>query len=147
MPTIRPYTPADKPTLMELFKLNTPRYFHPSELQLFSNYLDNEVEDFFVVESDGVIRGAGGVNYHNSTGMLSWGLIHPDYHGMGMGSLLTRHRIAFLKSNPSVKEIITRTSQHTFGFYEKMGFELLKTEKDFWGNGFDLYYMKMKTQS
>ena len=37
-----------------------------------------------------------------------------------------------------------RTTQLAFQFYEKMGFELDKTKKDFWAKGFDLYQMKMK---
>lgn len=143
MHTIRLYKPADKSSVLELFQLNTPRYFHPSEKEGFSNYLDNEREGFFVVEVDGAILGCGGMNYHGPTGMLSWGIIHPEHHGKGIGSLLTRHRIEVLKSNPSVKEIITRTSQHTYAFYLKQGFKVVKTEKDYWGDGFDLYYMQL----
>jgi ribosomal protein S18 acetylase RimI-like enzyme len=39
--------------------------------------------------------------------------------------------------------IIVRTSQLAYKFYQKVGFELEKTEKDFWAKGFDLYQMKM----
>jgi ribosomal protein S18 acetylase RimI-like enzyme len=37
---------------------------------------------------------------------------------------------------------MVRTSQHAWRFFEKMGFELQKTEKNFWAPGFDLYQMK-----
>ena len=143
MPTIRPYTPSDKPTVLGLFQLNTPRYFHPSEKEGFSNYLDNEREGFFVVEVDDRILGCGGVNYHGPIGMLSWGIIHPEHHGKGIGTLLTNHRISILRSNPEVEEIVVRTSQHTYGFYLKQGFKVVKTEKDYWDHGFDLYYMQL----
>ncbi|MHA7057839.1 hypothetical protein ACWGOQ_0011500 [Aquimarina sp. M1] len=37
------------------------------------------------------------------------------------------------------KTHVVRTSQFASKFYEKMGFALVKIEKDFWVDGFDLY--------
>lgn len=144
MPTIRPYTPADKPALLNLFRLNTPRYFHESEVPLLANYLEEQVEDFFVVEGNGIILGSGGVNYEGEQGCLSWCIIHPEFHGKGIGRLLTEHRLKLLKSRPEIKRIIVRTSQHTYGFHLKMGFKIDYTKENFFGNGFDLYFMKIE---
>ncbi len=140
---IRPYTPNDKPQLLELFRLNTPPYFAPEEEAWFSDYLDKETEDFFVVEEDEIIKGCGGVNYHENSGMLSWGIIHPEFQGKGIGRQLTLHRIAVIKSKPGLQKIVTRTSQRTYKFYEKMGFTLIEVKKDHWATGLDLYYMEM----
>ncbi len=142
---IRPYTPQDKPKLIELFRLNTPPYFSPEEEAWFSNYLDTEVEDYFVLEENGKILGCGGLNYEDdfTTAFLSWGIIHPDYHGQGLGTKLTKHRLGIMKTKPGLLKCIVRTSQHTNKFYEKMGFTLKEVKKDHWAPGLDLYYMEM----
>ena len=142
---IRPYHPSDKPALIELIRLNTPKYFDPSEEAWFSNFLDKEVEDYFVLEKDEKIVGCGGVNYEEGgqAAVLSWGMIHPTHHTQGLGSILTKHRINHVKTKPEAKKIVVRTSQHTYSFYLKMGFTLIKTKANHWGPGLDLYYMEM----
>ncbi len=146
MLTIRPYTPSHKPQLIELIRLNTPPYFHPSEEILFSNYLDNEREDYFVLEENEKILGCGGLNYEDdfSSAILSWGMIHPDFHGKGLGTKLTKHRLEFVKTKPALLKCIVRTSQHTDKFYSKMGFSLKEVKKEYWGPDLDLYYMEME---
>jgi hypothetical protein len=47
---IRPYTGEDKPPLIDLLRLNTPRYLAQSEESDFAACLDHETEDYFVVE-------------------------------------------------------------------------------------------------
>lgn len=142
---IRLYHSDDKPQLLTLLNLNVPRYFECSEVADFSDYLDNHLETYFVIEEAEYIVGCGGINYfpQEATARISWDIIHPDYHGQGMGRALTLHRIDEIKKNPSVKKIIVRTTQLTYQFYGNMGFELEKIEKNFWAQGFDLYQMKM----
>jgi len=40
--------------------------------------------------------------------------------------------------------VMVRTTQLMYRFCQKSGFELIKTEKDFWAEGFDLYQMELK---
>ena len=142
---IRQYTSTDKDELLHLLKLNTPRYFAASEEIDFITYLDNYLEDYFVVEDNGKIIGAGGINYFfdNTEARLSWDLIHPDCQGQGLGKQLTLHRINYLKNNTPVNLLYVRTTQLAYLFYQKMGFVLEKIEKDLWAPGFDLYQMRM----
>lgn len=145
MNTIRPYTPSDKSEVLQLIKLNTPEYFTVPEHQQFSDFLDNEIEQYFVIEVDGKILGCGGINTSKEkrSGVLSWGMIHPDYHQKRLGSKLAIFRIERLKSIPHVDIIEVNTTQKTFGFFKKLGFETTKIEKDYWAEGFDLYRMKL----
>lgn len=142
---IRLYQPSDKPHLIELIRLNTPPYFDESEEALFSNYLDNEREDYFVLESNGKILGCGGLNYEKekSEAVLSWGMIHPAHHSQGLGTQLTQHRINHLKTLKKTGKIVVRTSQHTMVFYKKMGFTLLEVKENYWADGIHLNYMEM----
>jgi len=142
---IRPYQPTDKEELLTILRLNTPRYFDATEETDFITYLDQHREAYFVVEENGVLLGAGGINYVNEgkTARISWDLFHPNAQGKGLGGQLTRFRIATIQQQPKVEQIIVRTSQLAYGFYEKIGFSLIKIKKDFWAKGFDLYEMEI----
>lgn len=145
---IREYSIKDKSRVIELLKHNTPKYFDSSEEIDFENYLDNEVEDYFVYEEDSEIIGAGGINYfpEEKLARISWDMIDPRSQGKGIGKKLMQFRINRLTENQTIKLIIVRTTQHVFKFYEKMGFQLEKVEKDFWAKNFDLYQMKMNNR-
>lgn len=143
---IRPYTPADQEALLQILRLNTPAYFAPEEEADFVLYLQERREDYFVVEREGQVVGAGGLNYFDdyTWARLSWDLIHPAFQGKGIGRELTLFRISKLKEKPGMQWLQVRTSQLAYPFYQKLGFELEKVEKDFWAQGIDLYQMKMK---
>ncbi|MCJ8165916.1 GNAT family N-acetyltransferase [Pontibacter sp. E15-1] len=142
---IRAYTPADEGELIALLQLNIPRYFHPDEESDFVAYLLQFREDYFVMEENRRIIGAGGINYvaGQPEARISWDIIHPDFQGQGIGTQLMLHRINHIKQMPTIRRITVRTSQLVYPFYEKMGFVLERTEKDFWAKGFDLYQLKM----
>ena len=146
---IRNYTKKDKSTLIELLRQNTPEYFDPSEEIEFINYLDHEVEDYFVYELDFKIIGAGGINYflEEKSARISWDMVDSKSQGKGIGKKLTQHRINHLKRNTEVEIIRVKTSQHAYKFYEKMGFELEKIEKEYWAKNFDLYLMQMRNET
>lgn len=143
---IRAYKTTDNKHLIDLIRLNTPKYFAPSEEKEFIEYLDRLLEDYFVVEENGIVIGCGGINYfaEDNVARISWDMIHPDFHGKGIGKKLTLHRINKIKENPNINLIVVRTSQLAYQFYGKMGFELKKIEKDFWAEGLDMYLMEME---
>jgi ribosomal-protein-alanine N-acetyltransferase len=140
---IRAYHPNDKPKLLGLLKLNVPVYFAESEINDLDEYLENHIEQYFVIEFENSIIGAGGINIedNNSTGKISWDFIDPKFQGQGAGRKLLAYRIDLLKSIKSIENITVRTSQLTYLFYEKSGFVLKKVAKDYWAKGFDLYEM------
>ncbi|MCP1995937.1 GNAT family N-acetyltransferase [Flavobacterium sp. HSC-61S13] len=144
---IRPYHPCDQPELLVLFDLNIPQYFSADEREDLIDYLNHHIERYFVLELDGKIAGAGGINFSKdkTVGKISWDLFHPEYQGKGLGSQLTQYRIELLKQLDHVQTISVRTSQVAYVFYQKMGFELLEVVPDYWAKGFDLYRMKLPT--
>lgn len=147
MPTeisIKPYSIAAKPKLLELLALNVPQYFAREEMEDFSLYLDNEVELYYMALLDNQIVGAGGINFeeNRTIAKISWDFIHPEYHQLGIGTILLTHRLALLQTMKEVKTIMVRTSQFAYPFYQKNGFVLMETVKDYWAKGFDLYRME-----
>lgn len=144
---IRSYLATDLNAVIQLIKLNTPTYFHVSEEQDLRDYLTFEKEDYFVVELNGEIVAAGGINYSVdgiSTARISWDVVHPNRQGEGIGKTLLLHRLVHLKALKNIKSVIIRTSQLVYLFYELNGFELTSVEKDYWAEGLDLYLMKKK---
>ena len=146
MPKIRPYQPKDEAAVLQLFQLNTPEFFAPEEEQDLMDYLRTDSENYFLIEENETLLAAGGLNFleEGKEARIAWDFVHPGHHGRGLGSKLVEHRITLAKSNPDVEKIVVRTSQMAFRFYEKQGFELVEVQKDYWAEGFDLYYMEYK---
>lgn len=142
---IRPYTPADDESIIQLLRLNTPEYFAPEEEQDLRDYFANHIDRYFVIEDNGNIIGSGGINITNNgrNAVLSWDIIHPNYQGKGIGSQLTQHRLDVIKTIAGIENTSVRTSQLVYKFYEKFGFVLKEVIKDYWAEGIDMYRMEM----
>ncbi|MFY7811309.1 MAG: GNAT family N-acetyltransferase [Flavobacterium sp.] len=144
--SIREFEVNDSKKIVDLFRLNVPKFFAKEEEKDLIQYLENEIELYYVLLYDGKIVGSGGINFENEmkTGIISWDIIHFDFQGKKLGSQLLKHRIEKLKTIESIQEIVVRTSQFTYLFYDKQGFEISEIIKDYWAKGFDLYSMKYK---
>ncbi|RZK42576.1 MAG: GNAT family N-acetyltransferase [Pedobacter sp.] len=143
---IRKYETSDKDDVINLIKLNTPEFFAPDEEEDLKKYLETERDLYYVLLYDGEIVGCGGINLaeEKTIGKISWDIFHPNYQGKSLGTKLLKHRIDKLNSIDSIQKITVRTSQLTYRFYEKQGFELFEIIKDYWAEGFDMYYMEYK---
>ncbi len=141
---IRAYLPSDNMALFDIFKHYIPSDFAPSEIYDFDTYLKEYWSTYFTIEIDGQI--AGGIGYQlidvDTTGQIKWILLHPDYVGKGLGKMAIEHCLAIFKSNLKIQKAIVTTSQLAYRFFEKFGFVLQRTEKDFWGKGLDLYQLE-----
>ena len=144
--TIREYEPTDKDAVINLIRLNIPKYFAPTEETDLNYYLDHERELYYVLLFDGQIVGCGGINFEDNktTGKISWDILHPQYQGKSLGSQLLKYRIEKIKVIDSIQKITVRTSQLAYKFYEKQGFEVNEVKEDYWAKGFDLYRMEYK---
>lgn len=138
---IRKHIDSDRKRIMELLKLNTPKYFSPKEEEDLIDYLDNHADNYYIIEDDNVIVGCGGFNLSEDgeTGKISWDIFDPQRQGKGYGSALTKFRIQRIKEIEGVKIVSVRTSQLVYPFYEKFGLELREVVRDYWAEGFDLY--------
>lgn len=147
MNSIRKYKVGDQKEVLSLFRLNTPKSFHPSEEKQLQNYLENEAQHYFVAEDSGRIVAAGGFNLGFDSGKaarISWDMVNPEFQRMGIGKELTLFRIEEIKKDLSVNKIVVRTTPQAEKFYQKIGFQKVRFEKDFWAPGFDLCEVVMK---
>lgn len=147
--SIRKYQKQDLNAVLQILKSNTPTYFSPQEEKEFIHYLENEIEQYFVVELNNQIVACGGINLpeNKNIGVISWGMVRANYQGMNIGKQLLNHRIKVLQSIPTVNQIIVRTSQLVFPFYEKCGFKLIETIENYWAEGFHLYKMEYQNKN
>ena len=147
--TIRKFTEADRESVLNLLRLNTPEYFAVEEEADLIYYFDFHAANYYVVELEGKLVGAGGFNLseEGDVGKISWDIVHPDYQGKGVGSALTRFRMAKIREIPGVRTISVRTTQLVYPFYEKFGLEIREIVKNYWAEGFDLYRLDNAVES
>lgn len=141
------YTKIFREDCIKIFRSNLPKFFAIEELPIFESFLDEYTEDnYFVVKMDGEIIGCGGIFLDTEKNLagLSWGMVHSEYHGKGIGKTFTQYRIDLLKKTyPSLPYAI-ETSQHTAGFYERNGFKTVEIVTDGFSKGIDKYIMTME---
>lgn len=147
---LRKYTKFDYSSCLFIFRSNVPKYFTVEEFADFERFLiklenGGEVVEFYVIVHNKRVVACGGFGDKHANGVYSfaWGMVHREFHKMGFGTLLFKHRISELrKINPSYP-LELDTTQHSYRFYEKMGFRLVRVTKDFYTTGmhrFDMVY-------
>lgn len=138
---IRNYKPSDKVALTTIMQLLIPQYFNYNEMADFQLYLNNEIEEYYIIEEKGIIIGCGGINTfpQEKLGKISWDMMHPTAQGKGYGSKLLNFRIQKLIANQAIDKIQVRTSQLAYPFYNKHGFILKQVIPNYWAAGYDLY--------
>jgi len=141
---IVPYESKYYNRCLEIIQSNTPKYIDESEHADFENYLSKGEKTYFVVFKKSILIACGGyaLNSSKTKAGLSWGLVHRDYHQQGIGRELLHFRIDHIKTHYPSVEIQLETSQHTYKFFVKFGFKLIKIEKNGWAKGLDKYDMK-----
>jgi ribosomal protein S18 acetylase RimI-like enzyme len=145
---IRPFTDKDRPTLIQLFRLNSPRYFDPAEEDDYIEYLDTHPDSYFVLEWGGKVWGAGGYHCVNEeTGRLSWFIIHPARKGIGYGTGLVKHCLNALSQRPAMRRATIWTSQLAAPFFQRFGFHTREIKNNYWGDALDLYLMEKEMET
>ncbi|MBA3681036.1 MAG: GNAT family N-acetyltransferase [Bacteroidetes bacterium] len=150
---IREYKASDRNACIAIFKSNMPLYFAPEEFPLLENWLDskdkneiayknNHAEHFYVVEKNSKIVACGGFYLTNEDdAKMTWGMVENSFHKKGIGKEFLLYRLEEIRQLYPDCIISLDTSQHTYSFFEKMGFSVTKISKDAYGEGLDRYDM------
>lgn len=143
----RRYTPADRTTCIDILDSNMPRFFSDQDRIEFLAFLEAPVGKYSVLEQpQGTIIGCGGIatEAQERVGILTWGMIHRDYHRQGWGWQLAFLRLRQLSVYPSMRKITLNTSQESAGFFEKLGFQTTEIVPNFYCEG--LHCVRMELQ-
>jgi predicted GNAT family N-acyltransferase len=145
---IRSYNSEDLDAVVSIFRSNIPKYFGPEEEPGLYSFMDERAEDYYVVEVDGEVVGAGGIALNDDidpqTVSLCWGMVKQDHLGTGLGKALTEFRIDLARRKYPGLAITLGTSQHTEGFYQKFGFVTVEHKPDGYGVGIDMCRMRLE---
>jgi ribosomal protein S18 acetylase RimI-like enzyme len=143
---VEDYASDDRDGCLAVFRTNLPVFFTPDELGLYGSFLDALPGPYLVVrDPDHGIVACGGYALRESGTVadMCWGMVRQDLHGLGIGKALTRARVERIMSNGSVQEITLNTSQHTVGFYKRLGFEVVEVLSDGYAPGLDRCDMRL----
>ncbi|MEO5644897.1 MAG: GNAT family N-acetyltransferase [Bacteroidia bacterium] len=155
--TIREYKPTDRKACVAIFNGNVPKFFTDGEFEQFNTWLNAEdkasvaysnarEQDYFVAILDGKIVGCGGFYIYRDEKIakMAWGMVESPMHKQGIGKALLVHRINSIENLFPGYTISVDTTQHSFEFFEKLGFKTTKITKDFYNHGLDRYDMVLE---
>lgn len=147
--SLRDYSPRDREACLAVFDSNVPNFFVPRERAEFAAFLDDLPGPYFVFENEDGVVAAGGyaVNPASATADLCWDMVRGDLHGSGFGRRLVRARLERIRHEGSIRTVTLCTSQHTRGFYERLGFVTSKFEPDGFFPGLDRYDMSLDLET
>ena len=143
-PAFRSYEAADRVACLALLDANTPEFFGANERPDFEKFLDDLPGPYLVLVDGNRVIGCGG--YHIEPEIsegcriarTTWGMVHPDYKGLGLGKLLFTHRRELIKASGEADRIRVLTSQYIAPFFTKLDFYEIRREKDVFAEGIDL---------
>jgi ribosomal-protein-alanine N-acetyltransferase len=149
---IRAYQTSDKQACLEAFESNVPKYFTQAEIADYDKFLEMipiKVEAnktfYYVVVFENEVIGSGGFGDKDNSDIitLAWGLIHQNFHKKGYGKVLLDYRLEQIKEKFPNQPVYIDTTQYSYGFFEKYGFETTKISNDFYEKGLHRYDMKL----
>ncbi len=143
---LRPYTPADREACLAIFDSSCPKFVAQEERAMFERWLENPGGRYGVyVHADGTVIGCGGIFLEEDgrTVHLTWGLIDAAHHRQGHGRAMTLERLGWIAEMPDVDRIRMDTSQHTVGFYERLGFHTVSVRPDGYAPGLDRHDLEL----
>jgi predicted GNAT family N-acyltransferase len=152
---IRTYQISDKQACLEAFESNVPKYFTQAEIADYDKFLEMiliKVEAnktfYYVVVFGNEVIGCGGFGDKDNSEIitLAWGLIHQNFHKKGFGKELLVYRLRQIKEEFPNHNVYIDTTQYSFGFFEKFGFETTKITHDFYEMGLHRYDMQFVFQ-
>lgn len=142
---MRDYRPEDLQGCLAVFDTNVPAYFRPHEREEFEAFLQALPGPYLVLENEaGQVVGCGGyaVVAEDGRADLCWGMIRADQQRGGLGRRLTEARLRSAAADPAVRTVAINTSQHTVGFYERLGFRTVEVVPDGYAPGLDRCEMR-----
>lgn len=139
VPRIRAYQSSDRERCLEIYRTNEERrHVPPGYFEEFETFLEDDQLARVIVESAGSVIGIGGIQYWQNWGQafLSFGLIHPDFHRRGFGSILLLSRLVLLEIADRSITVFLQATENSRPFFKKIGFVDTPSGHDAHGTAF-----------
>jgi GNAT superfamily N-acetyltransferase len=147
---IEPYAIADREACLRVFDSNTPGFFAPEERATFAAFLDAPPGPFWVarVAGTGAVVGCGGVSLApDGSAWLRWGMVDGGSHRRGLGRQLLAARLGWIATQPGATTIRVATSAAASGFFQRLGFALLRVTADAYGPRLDRHDLVLPAEA
>lgn len=144
--TLRPFEASDLALCRAIFDSNTPKFFAKTEREEFEAFLNNLPGPYSILEDNGVIVGCGGWAKHRDArdvAVLCWGMIDQSRHRHRWGTELLRRRLEQVHA-AGYQTVEMSTSQHSFDFFRKFGFEERRRIANGYAPGIDLIELRLR---
>lgn len=125
--TIRDFQPSDYEGLSELWQLtNLGNPARGDNLEIIQQSIDLGGKLLVAVNSDGMVIGTSWMTFDGRRIHLHHFGVHPNYQRQGMGKMLTRESLRFVKSKGyQVKLEVHRNNIAAINLYKQFGFQYL----------------------
>lgn len=139
---VRPYALSDLEKILAIERLSFPKTAYSKAI--FNHFFKLCPEGFFVAEVDRKIVGYIIGCEKNGGGEIISMAVDPKFRREGIGGRL----LNFILDNFGKKEInalklhVRTKNRGAIKFYQKFGFQVLKTVKNYYPNGEDTYLMR-----
>ena len=143
---LRTYQAADYSGCLAVFDSNVPKFFAPHERAEFAAFLATSTDPYFVVVDDQeLVIGCGGYyfNPERAAAGLTWGMVNRSLHRQGIGRFLLLARLQRIAQELAVTSVFINTSQHSYGFFAKVGFVVEAIVENGFAEGLDEYKMTL----
>lgn len=130
--TFRRFAPGDTAKCLELYDLNEPDRFPAGVRDDYATLLNNQSIYVLISEKDGRVVACGGLYYHTRKDIagLCFGLVHPQFQRMGIGTALLLARLALLDPSRPRFVLLISAVEKSIGFYRRLGFRRFAPWKD-----------------
>jgi len=139
-----PYLDKYEDSCMAVFESNVDVFFTQEERQEFLDWLRNSKRmAYYVGLVEGEVLCCGGLYKNKELNRYgyAWGMVRRDFHKKGLGKQLSDFRKDRLLEQEEQLPFELHTSQETYGFYARQGFEVQNIEENGFGKGLHKYTM------
>ena len=148
---IRPYSPANKDAVLDVFRSNCPTYFDSSDRADLVDFLDTYADEHFSVITDGhTVIGCGGyyVDHVRQVFGIAWVMFRR--YSIGPANVLSvarnffDHLLKDIQAEGFPYDIVINTTQRVEKTFNKFGFQTEKIVANGFGENLDHYVMRRK---
>ncbi|MEO0652505.1 MAG: GNAT family N-acetyltransferase [Planctomycetota bacterium] len=141
---LRPIASADRDGLLEVFDSNLDEFLHDDERPGFEEWLGAPQGVYLTLTEVGRAIGCGGYVLDDDRSLrLTWGLLHRDHHGRGIGRWMLLERLCRGHRELDPPRSTLGTTPRVEPFFAGVGFRRLSFTADGWGPGLDRVDMEL----
>lgn len=140
---IRLLTERDYASCKAIYQANGAGHLPVGYDGLFAEWLTSGKSLVVVVETDDRVVAFGGINAMQrkwlNLASLTFGMVHPDHHRKGFGTILLFARLALLPRTRLPWQVLLSPGLTSGSFYSQFGFRFLSRDRDPCGRQVDTY--------